>query len=1629
MAEDFQVHVVAFGEHVFQRNVVDQVLLEVLRRVGVGAELAADDRPHAVVEEVFREPVGVVGALAVGVVFAVGVDAEGEVHALEVVLRPLVQLLLDERVERILGADFRGRSRAGVGVVDQQVHRLVGALLGRQRVQLVLHGEVLGGRQAETDRQVVERVADVDRDVEIHRPGVLPVGGDVGPHGLDGRDVEGRVGDVADPFDVAVRRDFEDFLRDDGRVVAHASARKHVFARQADVAQRVHRVGEVAAAPEVDPVAAVGREVHGGLHVVVDVDVYKHVHAPDAYLLRRVVRGLGVQLAERDERHDILRAFLHVHRRVLHDVVDVRAAQQGDVAADDEFVHGTFGRGAEVEIGLAVDRRAGLAGHVDELEIRGPQREVGRHAPEVGEADLAADGQRAFVRGVNRVVVEQDAAAGDADRVRGEAERRADHRDADIGPGEPHASVEFRPLGSAARVDPGLKAARKAEQVGGQEDVGPLQGEARDGHRQVERAFAPLAAVSLHGQHFGSVERQARVGEVSPVLFVEQPEVDAAETLFVVGQLRHRDPAPEGEAVRREIQRQVRAQHAVDGRGRGEQLQRRTDVQSGDVEADVVVVTAARGRADREPLVAVGHVEVGLHALVEAVCEVVAAIDRPRLETEQRVGRRHARADQAVGPRHVQPEAESFAAGAVALVKVRLPGVPHEVAVQSGPGDVVEVLGGVRQPEGVFQPFPVLADVGRHGVEDHVPVGQSLRAQADRNGQRVAVRPFGVQRVEGDLPGFQQAVEDVVGTRRDPQGEVGERGFQLLHVDALRVDLSGQRPGAPGQRRDQRVSGLGRGERQRQVAGSRFGPGCGRVGVQRDARRADAVRPVFVPDFDAVQRDAGGIGALSGGGCGGIEGERSADRLRADAQRGQVEPEDAAREADALFAFGQRSGDGQQQPERLVAVGDPSRKTLAVEFCVEFDAPEVASAELRAADLRPEARPGPGQQRVEARAAGLQGQVDDPQRIGREETVEREAVGPDRGVVTLFAGVEPPLHGKFTAVGRECRSRRERPPVRPGGAAEPDQGRNRHAPPQGRVGEQRLEERKVPEVALEAGRRLHPVGVEQVFRRGVGLEVEVSGRRDFQLRLSDVAQSSRRGERQPDGPVVQHGRDRLRGEVFQVLRVQVGRKDGVERRSRLQFQDSGPGGELRPDSGEGGLQVEAGEDDARGVHAETSGQVADRKPAAFGERRPADLQRDVGAPVVHRINREVERREGDERRVEPRGGTVAQPAVFDAVAGQRDAADPDGPWCRRFGRPGGSPAFRFGRSGEVGVGAPVEQDAFHGDLLAVQQHPAGVDAPVGQADGEFGDRRGGPHPEGEARDRDSVESHRPRQGGGALLFLGGSRFGQVQPDVRVGENEPGDAGRVGRKIGADGFEGQLSRSQAQVHARQGVLVVGGDAFQREAPDGDLFADQRPQGGVEREPSAAEERVRPVGQQGVVHRQPQRKGEADAFDGDLHAERPGGVGDGPSPGQVLNGRNIEQRRDQQQDEENDEQRPERMFENFFQHLWKQRVSESGKRQAVGLSFARACLRQSGKIAANYKKNDDPSMERAKTNGPIRGISRRSVRSVRPETEEAPGTAGTVGTMGWEAGAAVAPGGSGKRKTSGLVAGRFGAVRCH
>ena len=175
------------------------------------------------------------------------------------------------------------------------------------------------------------------------------------------------------------------------------------------------------------------------------------------------------------------------------------------------------------------------------------------------------------------------------------------------------------------------------------------------------------------------------------------------------------------------------------------------------------------------------------------------------------------------------------------------------------------------------------------------------------------------------------------------------------------------------------------------------------------------------------------------------------------------------------------------------------------------------------------------------------------------------------------------------------------------------------------------------------------------------------------------------------------------------------------------------------------------------------------------------------------------------------------------------------------------------------------------------------------------------------------------------VLLRGGGFGQVQPDVCAGEDDPGDVGRLGRKVGFGCFQGEFPGGDAHVHARQRVLVVGGEVFQCEVPDDDLFPDQRPQGRVEREFIAAQERVGFVDQQGVVDRQPQREGEADALDRQIHPEGAGCIIDRPAPDQVLDRGDIEQRGDQQQHDEQDKQCPERIFEYLFQHLRKFPVS--------------------------------------------------------------------------------------------------------
>ena len=113
--------------------------------------------------------------------------------------------------------------------------------------------------------------------------------------------------------------------------------------------------------------------------------------------------------------------------------------------------------------------------------------------------------------------------------------------------------------------------------------------------------------------------------------------------------------------------------------------------------------------------------------------------------------------------------------------------------------------------------------------------------------------------------------------------------------------------------------------------------------------------------------------------------------------------------------------------------------------------------------------------------------------------------------------------------------------------------------------------------------------------------------------------------------------------------------------------------------------------------------------------------------------------------------------------------------------------------------------------------------------------------------------------------------------------------------------------------------MGRDPVQFETADDDLFPDQGPQGYVHRQFAAVAERVGPVDQQRLLDRQAERKGEADAADRELHAERFGGIADRLAADEILHGRDVEQRGDQQHQQQDDEQCPECIFYDLFEHL--------------------------------------------------------------------------------------------------------------
>ena len=103
MPENFQEHIIPPVEHIFQRNVINQVLFHVHGWVYVASETSAYHYPDPVIKQRLGQFIRIIGAGTGGTIYqaVVTVYTKGQIDILQIIARPLVQLLLDEGVQRI----------------------------------------------------------------------------------------------------------------------------------------------------------------------------------------------------------------------------------------------------------------------------------------------------------------------------------------------------------------------------------------------------------------------------------------------------------------------------------------------------------------------------------------------------------------------------------------------------------------------------------------------------------------------------------------------------------------------------------------------------------------------------------------------------------------------------------------------------------------------------------------------------------------------------------------------------------------------------------------------------------------------------------------------------------------------------------------------------------------------------------------------------------------------------------------------------------------------------------------------------------------------------------------------------------------------------------------------------------------------------------------------------------------------------------------------------------------------------------------------------------------------------------------------------------------------------------------
>ena len=802
-------------------------------------------------------------------------------------------------------------------------------------------------------------------------------------------------------------------------------------------------------------------------------------------------------IAERNERNHVLGAVFQFGRRILHDVIDLRSAQQVDAAPDHQVVDFPFHRGLHIHITLPVYHRPSVLRDVDKLEIGRGDPQIRRNVGEIRNVHFAVDRQRFFIRGDDPVTRKTHPAAVDHNFFRSQPESRTDHRHLHLCSGEVKRPVDLGFCGSSGQGQFALQRTGKTHGVWRQERIGRSERQAGNRHGQSERILRiPAAVHAVHAQRFGAVQREFR-GELLLSLFslsVTEGQLGVSDPLVFIPQFGQRNGAVRSDRTAADAQRQIRSERPAEGRGPEEQFQRRCDVDPGDMQRYGPRLRSGI-RPNGELLSVARQRKIGEQFPVQPVSDVIVRIDLPTVETEHRIFE-HPHGDRTVFERRLQPEIEPAFPLPIFLQEFYQRHVIQDIAVNGDHRRVVHPSGIVRHPQQVIQLPSPLHHAERQRIQQQIARREPVDAQPGRKRRAVAGRD--VQRHPGKThaPHLQKAVHDIVRAGAAGQPERRQLPCDQLHIETPQPKLlRNQRNRTPRllrQRIDRNRSceiepEIARLHRRRYLFGSYF---------RRNRRFANTVFAPFVPQHDLVggRFDPARPGRI--GRNGQIEGHGYRRLFRRKVHPVQVAGIDRTPHRYGLLRLRQQAFDIQSEFQRLALAGQTAYQTVIPQRSIQRDAAVIVTSVNKTVDPHGGFGYGRCMQRIETRTVGRHPHRQYAQRIVRQKTVDRETVADQFCVIKLLFTVEFPLYGRRSRTYRKRRYRIKRSLPHPQRTFQRHLFRNPEPAAQRGVGQQIRQKLQSAETSLETAQ---PFDAGRIGRRsdvGIQGKQHVPGNRD-----------------------------------------------------------------------------------------------------------------------------------------------------------------------------------------------------------------------------------------------------------------------------------------------------------------------------------------------------------------------------------------------------------------------------------------------------------------------------------------------------------------------------------------------------